>query len=103
VYAIVRTGGKQYRVQAGDTLYLERVDVPVGETLSLDEILLVGGEDGAQVGAPRLASARVSATVIEHGRHAKVRVFKYKKRKHYRRTRGHRQSFTAVKVDKVEV
>jgi large subunit ribosomal protein L21 len=103
VYAIVRTGGKQYRVQAGDTLYLERVDVPVGETLSLDEVLLVGDENGAQVGAPRLASARVSATVIEHGRDAKVRVFKYKKRKHYRRTRGHRQSFTAVKVDTVEV
>jgi large subunit ribosomal protein L21 len=103
VYAIVRSGGKQHRVQAGDTLYLERVDVPVGGTVSLDEVLLVGGEDGAQVGAPRLASARVSATVIEHGRHAKVRVFKYKKRKHYRRTRGHRQSFTAVKVDKVEV
>ena len=103
MYAIVRTGGKQYRVQAGDTLYLERVDVPVGETLSLDEVLLVGDENGAQVGAPRLASARVSATVIEQGRDAKVRVFKYKKRKHYRRTRGHRQSFTAVKVDKVEV
>jgi large subunit ribosomal protein L21 len=103
VYAIVRSGGKQYRVQAGDTVYLERLDVPVGETISLDEVLLVGGEDTPQAGAPRVASARVVGTVVEHGRHAKIRVFKYKKRKHYRRTRGHRQAFTAVKVDKVEV
>jgi large subunit ribosomal protein L21 len=103
VYAIVKSGGKQYRVQAGDTVYLERLDVPVGETVSLDEVLLVGGEDEPKAGAPRVAAARVVGTVVEHGRHAKVRVFKYKKRKHYRRTRGHRQAFTAVKVDKVEV
>lgn len=103
MYAIVRTGGKQYRVEAGDTVYLERLDAPVGETVSLDEVLLVGGDAGTEVGAPRLASARVEGTVLEHGRHAKVRVFKYKKRKHYRRTRGHRQAFTAVKIDKVEV
>lgn len=102
MYAIVRTGGKQYRVQAGDTIYLERFAAPVGETVSLDEVLLVGGDSGTQVGAPRLASARVVATVVEQGRHAKVRVFKYKKRKHYRRTRGHRQPFTAVKIDKIE-
>jgi large subunit ribosomal protein L21 len=102
VYAIVKAGGKQHRVQAGDTLYLERLDVPVGESVTLGEVLLVGGDSGTQVGTPLLGSARVVGTVVEHGRDTKIRVFKYKKRKHYRRTRGHRQAFTAVKIEKVE-
>jgi large subunit ribosomal protein L21 len=103
VYAIIRTGGRQLRVQQGDTIYIDRVLAPAGETITLGEVLLVGGEGDAQVGAPLVQAASVTATVLEQGRDHKVRVFKYKKRKHYRRTRGHRQSYTAVRVDKVQL
>jgi large subunit ribosomal protein L21 len=103
VYAIIRTGGKQYRAEPGATLYLERLDTPVGETVRLAEVLLVAGGDGApRLGSPLVDKAAVVATVLEHGRESKVRVFKYKKRKHYRRTRGHRQAYTAVRIDTIE-
>jgi large subunit ribosomal protein L21 len=102
VYAIIRTGGKQYRVEKGDTIYVERLEAPVGETVRLGEVLLVGGEGETRLGTPRLDAASVTGTVLEQERDHKVRVFKYKKRKHYRRTRGHRQSFTAVRIEKVQ-
>jgi large subunit ribosomal protein L21 len=101
VYAIVKSGGKQYRVQPGDVVRLEALEGEVGSTVTLGEVLLCGGDDGIKVGSPRVESAKVEATVVEQGRGAKIRVFKYKKRKHYRRTRGHRQAFTAVRIDKV--
>jgi large subunit ribosomal protein L21 len=102
VYAIIKTGGKQYRVQKGDVVRIERLEEAVGATVTLDDVLFVGGEGEPQVGNPRLAGASVVATVVEQDRDAKIRVFKYKKRKHYRRTRGHRQSFTAVRIDAVQ-
>lgn len=102
MYAIIRTGGRQYRVKAGDVVRVERLTAPLGSTVTLDEVLLVGDEAGIKVGAPRVEHASVLATVVEDGRGRKVRVFKYKKRKHYRRTRGHRQAFTAVRIDKVQ-
>ena len=80
---------------------LESLEAPVGSTVTLGEVLLLGGDDGIRVGSPRVESASVEGTVVEQGRGAKIRVFKYKKRKHYRRTKGHRQSFTAVRIDKV--
>jgi large subunit ribosomal protein L21 len=101
VYAIVRTGGKQYRVNVGDTIYVERLEAPVGEKITLDDVLLVGG-DSVTVGSPRVAGATVVGTVVEQDRDAKIRVFKYKKRKHYRRTRGHRQSYTALRIEAVQ-
>jgi large subunit ribosomal protein L21 len=101
VYAIIRTGGKQYRVQAGDVVRVEHLEAEVGSTVTLDEVLFVGDEAGMTLGAPLVANAAVQATVVEDGRDKKIRVFKYKKRKHYRRTKGHRQSFTAVRIDKV--
>jgi len=101
VYAIVRTGGKQYRVEAGDTIYVERLALPVGEKVTLDDVLLVAG-DTVKVGAPRVEKAAVVGTVVANGRDSKVRVFKYKRRKHYRRTKGHRQPFTAVRVDAIQ-
>jgi large subunit ribosomal protein L21 len=100
VYAIVRTGGKQYRVQQGDTIYVERLDAAPGDEVSLDEVLLLGGET-TTVGAPKVAKAAVIGRVVEQGRDAKIRVFKYKKRKHYRRTRGHRQAFTALRIEAI--
>ena len=103
MYAIIRTGGKQYRVKPGDVVRVERLDGVIGSSLTLGDVLLVAGEDGSpRVGNPLLDGVSVKATVVEQDRDAKVRVFKYKKRKHYRRTRGHRQSFTAVRIDAVQ-
>jgi large subunit ribosomal protein L21 len=101
VYAIVRTGGKQYRVEAGSTIYVERLEAPVGLKVTFEEVLLVGGEGEARVGSPNVDKASVVGTVLDQGRDRKVRVFKFKKRKHYRRTRGHRQSFTALRIDAI--
>ena len=102
MYAIVKTGGKQFRVEAGDTIYVERVEAAVGDKLTLGEVLLVGGGEGVRVGAPQVAGAGVVARVVEQGRDGKIRVFKYKKRKHYRRTRGHRQSYTALRIEAIQ-
>ena len=103
MYAIIRTGGKQYRVQPGDTIHVERLEAPAGETVDVGEVLLVGGDGEAQVGAPVLTQARVRGTVLDEGRGRKVRVFKFKRRKHYRRTRGHRQSYTAIRIEAIEL
>ena len=102
MYAIIRTGGKQYRVEPGDVVRFESLDGEVGSSVTLDDVLLVGEGDDVQVGAPRLDNAAVEGTVVEQGRDRKIRVFKHKRRKHYRRTRGHRQSFTAVKIERVQ-
>jgi large subunit ribosomal protein L21 len=101
VYAIIRTGGKQYRVKPGDVVRVERLEGEVGASISLAEVLMVAGEGEPRVGSPLLDGVSVVGTVVEQDRDAKVRVFKYKKRKHYRRTRGHRQSYTAVRIDAV--
>jgi len=103
VYAIIRTGGKQYRVSEGETIYVERLATPLGEKVTLGEVLLVGSDKGTQVGAPLLDRASVAATVVDQGRDHKIRVFKYKKRKHYRRTRGHRQEYTALRIDSISL
>jgi large subunit ribosomal protein L21 len=103
VYAIIKTGGKQYRVQPGDTIRVERIASPIGEKVTLDEVLLVANGDEIRLGNPRVASAQVLGVVVEQDRDQKVRVFKYKKRKHYRRTRGHRQSFTALRIETINV
>jgi large subunit ribosomal protein L21 len=102
VYAIIRTGGKQYRVQAGDVVRVERLAAAVGASVTLDDVLLIGDEGSTRIGAPRVENASVQGTVVEQDRDAKIRIFKYKKRKHYRRTKGHRQSFTAVRIDRVQ-
>ena len=104
MYAIIRAGGKQYRVKAGDTIHLESLPAKAGEKVVLGEVLLVGGDEGeARLGSPLVPKAQVVGTVLEQGRGPKIRVFKYKKRKHYRRTRGHRQSFTALRIDAIEI
>ena len=105
MYAIIRTGGKQYRVAQGDTIYVERLEAAVGGKVTLGEVLFVGGgEEGeTKVGAPLIDKASVAATVVDLGRDHKVRVFKYKKRKHYRRTRGHRQDYTALRIDSISL
>jgi len=102
VYAIIRTGGKQYRVEAGDVIHVERRPEDVGAQVTLDEVLLVAGNGEPRVGAPRLDGAQVTGTVVEQDRDRKLRVFKFKRRKHYRRTRGHRQAYTALRIDAIQ-
>lgn len=102
MYAIIRAGGKQYRVEKGDVLRVERLDGEIGSSVTLDDVLLVSaGENDIRVGNPRVEGASVVGTVVEQTRGPKLRIFKYKKRKHYRRTRGHRQHETAVRIDAV--
>ena len=100
MYAIVKTGGKQYRVEAGDTIQVDKLEVGVGDKITLDQVLLVGG-DGVKVGEPTVADAQVLGTVVGQERDRKIRVFKYKRRKHYRRTRGHRQPLTTLRIEEV--
>ena len=103
MYAVVKTGGKQYKVSAGDVLRTERLDTPVGEIITLDEVLLVSDGETVQVGSPVLAEAKITARVTGHGRHRKIVVFKYKRRKGYRRKQGHRQQYTELAVENIEI
>lgn len=98
MYAVIKTGGKQYRVEQGDLLKVEKLDAATGDTLTFDEVLLVADGDKVQVGAPVLAGAKVTAEVVEQGRHDKIRIIKFRRRKHYRKQAGHRQWYTAVKI-----
>lgn len=102
MYAIIRTGGKQYRVEQGKTLHVEKLEGPVGETIRFEEVLLVGGEGETLVGSPFVEKAMVVARILEHSRLGKIGVFKFKKRKHYRRTKGHRQPYTALRIETIE-
>ncbi len=103
MYAVIRSGGKQHRVAPGDTVKVEKLPGAVGDTVELDQILMVSGEDAVSVGAPLVPGATVKATVVAQDRHRKIIVFKKKRKKQYRRTRGHRQAFTEVRVDEIKV
>ena len=103
MYAIVISGGKQHRVQNGDLIKVEKLDGDVGSKITLDEVLLVGGEGETKIGQPRVDGAKVEAEILRHGRDRKVRVFKKKRRKNYRRMYGHRQPFTHLKITGIEV
>ncbi len=98
MYAIVETGGKQYRVEPGAILQVETLPGDVGGTVELDQVRLVHGEQGLVVGQPLVSGARVTAQIMKHGRTRSIRVFKKKRRKNYRRTRGHRQGFTRIRI-----
>ena len=103
MYAVVETGGKQYKAQVGETIDVERLDANVGEAVELDRVLMVAGEEGVRVGYPVLDDVKVSATVVEHGRKRKVIVFKYRAKQRYRRKAGHRQSYTRLRIDEIRV
>ncbi len=102
MYAVIQSGGKQYKVEPGQVLRLEKLAGEVGERIELAPVLMVGGEGEPQVGRPHL-EGRVSATIVEQGKHKKVMVFKKKRRKGYRVKRGHRQPYTAVRIEAIEV
>jgi large subunit ribosomal protein L21 len=101
MYAIIKTGGKQYRVQSGAQLRVEALPADVGAAVSFDQVLLVGAGDAVKVGAPLVSGALVKATVVAQGRGEKVRIFKMRRRKHYQKSQGHRQSYTEVRIDDI--
>jgi large subunit ribosomal protein L21 len=101
-YAIIETGGKQYRVQAGETVRIEKLTAAEGESVSFDKVLVVNNEGKLTVGAPYVAGAKVTATVKAQGKAPKIIVFKYHNKTNYRRKTGHRQPFTAVTIERIE-
>ena len=98
MYAVVKTGGKQYRVSAGEKLKIEQIGAEVGQEIVLDEVLLVADGDALRMGTPLVAGARVTAKVLKQGRGDKVHIFKMKRRKHYRKSQGHRQNYTEIEI-----
>jgi large subunit ribosomal protein L21 len=103
MYAVIRSGGKQYRVAPGQTIRLEKVAGDVGSKVELGDVLLVESEGNIKVGSPLVANAKIQATVVEHDRAKKILVFKKKRKKQYRRTQGHRQDYTSVRIDSITV
>lgn len=99
MYAVIQTGGKQYRVKSGEQLRIESLEADVGASLTFDKVLMLGEGEAAKVGAPYVPGAAVQATVLAHGRGDKVRIFKMRRRKHYIKNQGHRQNFTEVRID----
>lgn len=102
MYAIIRSGGKQYRVSTGQTLRLEKLPVEAGQVVNFEEVLLVSNGQESHVGSPLVAHAKVIAEVIEHGRGKKVRIIKFRRRKHHMKHQGHRQAYTSIKVTGIE-
>jgi large subunit ribosomal protein L21 len=97
MYAVIESGGKQHRVVEGETLKLEKIETPTGETVEFDKVLMVGGEN-LKIGTPLVEGSKVTAEVVAHGRHKKITIIKFNRRKHYRKQTGHRQWFTEVKI-----
>ena len=102
MYAVVRSGGKQLRVSPGDSVWVERLPGDVGDAVALGDVLLVGGDGAPRIGAPAVPGAVVHGTITGHGRGEKLIVFKMKRRKNYRRRSGHRQSYTQIRIDRIE-
>ena len=102
VYAIIKTGGKQYKAVEGESIVIEKLDVEEGAKVTFEEVLTVIDGDDVKIGQPLVKSAKVTGTVEKNGKGPKIRVFKYKSKNNYRRRMGHRQPFTKVKIDKIE-
>ena len=101
MYAVIRTGGKQYKVAAGEKIKVEQIAADVGQEVVIEQVLAVGSGADLKVGAPWVAGASVLATVLAHGKHDKVRIFKMRRRKHYQKRQGHRQTFTELEINAV--
>ena len=99
MYAVIKTGGKQYKVAPGEKLKVELIPADVGAQIVLDQVLLVGDGSNVRLGQPIVAGATVNATVLSHGRGDKIKIFKMRRRKHYQKHQGHRQGFTELKID----
>jgi large subunit ribosomal protein L21 len=101
MHAVIKTGGKQYRVVTGEKLKIEQIPADVGTEITLDQILMVGEGESVQIGMPFLTGASVKATVLSQGRHDKVTIFKMRRRKHYQKHQGHRQNYTEIRIDTI--
>jgi large subunit ribosomal protein L21 len=102
MYAVIETGGKQYRVSEGDTLFIEKLDVQPDETVEFDRVLAVGGDEGVKVGAPLIEGAKVTAKAIKNGKGKKITVFTYRAKKNSKRKMGHRQPYTKVEIQSIQ-
>jgi large subunit ribosomal protein L21 len=101
MYAVIKTGGKQYKVAAGEKIKVEQIAADVGQDITIDQVLAVGSGAELKVGSPWVAGATVSAKVVSHGRHDKVRIFKLRRRKHYQKHGGHRQNYTELEIGSI--
>ena len=98
MYAVIKTGGKQYRIKMGEKLKVEQLDAENGSELVIDQVLMIADGDKVSMGTPLVAGAKVSATVLGQGRHDKIRIFKMRRRKHYQKHQGHRQNYTEIQI-----
>lgn len=101
MYAVIKTGGKQYTVTPGDKLKIELIPAEVDTKVTLSEVLMIADGDNVVIGTPTISGATVSATVVQEGRHKKIRIFKMRRRKHYQKHQGHRQYFTEIQIDSI--
>ena len=101
MYAVIKTGGKQYKVAAGEKIKVEQIAADVGQEITIDEVLAVGNGTDLKIGSPLVSGAIVKATVVAHGKHDKVRIFKMRRRKHYQKRQGHRQAYTELEISAV--
>lgn len=101
MYAVIKTGGKQYRVQEGQIIRVEKLECEEGKAIDFDQVLMIGNGEDVKIGAPNVDGAKVSAKVIEHGRLKKIKIIKFKRRKHHEKQAGHRQYFTAIKIEEI--
>lgn len=102
MYAVIESGGKQHRVEEGEVLKLEKLELATGETVEFDRVLMVGSGAHVKIGTPVVEGGKVSAEILSHGRHEKIRIVKFNRRKHYRNETGHRQWYTEVKITGIE-
>jgi large subunit ribosomal protein L21 len=103
MYAIIRSGDKQFRAEPGITIRVPSIDAEIGDSVTFDEVLMASTDDGTQVGAPTVEGASVTGEIVAHGKDRKVIIFKWKRRKNYRRKQGHRQKFTEVRIGEIKV
>ena len=101
MYAVIKTGGKQYKVAVGEKLKVEQIPADIDSTIELSEVLMIADGDTVKVGTPFVSGAKVTATVVAHGRGEKIRIFKMRRRKHYQKHQGHRQNFTEIRIDAI--
>ncbi len=101
MYAVIKTGGKQYRVVVGEKLKVEQIPADVDSQIIIDQVFMVGEGESVKIGTPVVAGATVTATVVSHGRHEKVKIFKMRRRKHYQKHQGHRQNYTELRIEAI--
>lgn len=101
MYAVIKTGGKQYKVSVGEKLKVEQIPADIDSQIELSEVLMIADGDAVKVGTPFVSGAKVTATVVGHGRGEKIRIFKMRRRKHYQKHQGHRQNFTEIRIDAI--